>query len=143
VVDSETEEVLKSYQIDGSAENILQITDSLSGMVRNFLIISHLKKGVSPDDFQLNATTSSAEAYSLFLLGNNAFRKWDFSTARKMYLQAIAIDSNFIEAALKLSITYYNMSVFDEAKKWCIRAYGKRAQMPLQLKINTNRIYAQ
>jgi tetratricopeptide (TPR) repeat protein len=142
VVDSETEEVLKSYQIDGSAENILQITDSLSGMVRNFLIISHLKKGVSPDDFQLNATTSSAEAYSLFLLGNNAFRKWDFSTARKMYLQAIAIDSNFIEAALKLSITYYNMSVFDEAKKWCIRAYGKRAQMPLQLKINTNRIYA-
>ena len=57
-------------------------------------------------------------------------------------MQAIAIDSNFIEAELKLSIAYYNMQVYDEAKRWCLRAYEKRDQMPLQLKINTNRVYA-
>ena len=142
VVDSQTEEVLKSYQIDGTAENILHIADSLSGMVSNFLVISNLKKGVSSDDYQLIASTNSPEAYNLFLLGNNAYRKWDYPAACKMYLQAIAIDSNFIEAVLKLSIAYYNLSVYDEAKRWCLRAYEKRDQMPLQLKISTNRVYA-
>ena len=83
VIDLQTEEVLKSFQIDGTAENILQITDSLSGMVRNFLVLSNLKKGVSSDDFQLIASTNSPEAYNLFLLGNNAFRKWDFPAAAK------------------------------------------------------------
>jgi tetratricopeptide (TPR) repeat protein len=111
-------------------------------MVRNFLVISNLKKGVSSDDYQLIASTNSPEAYNLFLLGNNAFRKWDFPSACKMYLQATAIDSNFIEAVLKLSISYYNMTANDEAKRWCLRAYEKRDQMPLQMKISTNRVYA-
>ena len=111
-------------------------------MVKNFLVISYLKKGVSPDDFQLIATTNSPEAYSLFLLGNNAFRKADYFTAYKMYLQSIAIDSNLIEASLKLSIAYYNEYFYDEAKKWCLKAYKKRDQVPLYLKINIYRVYA-
>jgi tetratricopeptide (TPR) repeat protein len=142
LIDSRTEEVFKSFQMDGTADKILQILDSLTVEVKNFLIISNLKKGKSPDDFQLVANTSSPEAYSLFLLGNKAYRNADFYTAYKMYLQALAIDTNFIEAALKLSVGYYNEYFFDEAKKWCLMAYKKRDQMPLQLKISTNRIYA-
>ena len=142
LIDSKTEEVFKSFQFDGKAERILGLLDSLAIEVKNFLIISKLKKGLSPDDFQLSATTSSPEAYSLFLLGNKAYRNADFFTAYKMYLQAIAIDSNFIEAALKLSVGYYNEYFYDDAKKWCLKAYEKRDQMPLKLKISTNRIYA-
>ncbi len=142
LIDSNSDEVFKSFQIDGIAEKILPILDSLALEVKNFLIISNLKKGVSPDDFQLIAGTNSPEAYSLFLLGNNAYNKADYFTAYKMYLQAIAIDSNFNEAALKLSVAYYNEYFYDEAKRWCLRAYEKRDQMPLQLKISTNRIYA-
>ncbi len=142
LIDSKTEEVIKSFQIDETADRILFALDSLAEEVKNFLIISNLKKGLSPDDFQLAATTRSPEAYRLFLLGNKAYRDADYSTAYKMYLQAIAIDSNFIEAALKLSVGYYNESFYDEAKKWCLRAYERRAQMPLQLKINTERVYA-
>ena len=142
LIDSKTEEVIKSFQIDETADRILFALDSLAAEVKNFLIISKLKKGLSPDDFQLAATTRSPEAYSLFLLGNKAYRDADFFTAYKMYLQAIAIDSNFIEAALKLSVGYYNEYFFDDAKKWCLKAYAKRDQMPLQLKINTDRVYA-
>jgi tetratricopeptide (TPR) repeat protein len=142
LIDSKTEEVFKSFQMDGTADKILHTLDSLAAEVKNFLIISNLKKGVSPDDFQLVASTYSPEAYSLFLLGNKAYRNADYFAAYKMYLQALAIDSNFIEAALKLSVAYYNEYFFDEAKKWCLMAFKKRDQMPLQLKISTNRIYA-
>ena len=142
LIDSNSDEVFKAFQIDGTADKILPVLDSLALEVKNFLIISNLKKGISSDDFQLIATTNSPEAYSLFLLGNKAFRNADNFASYKIYLQALAIDSNFIEAALKLSIAYYNEYLFDEAKKWCHMAYGKRDKMPLQLKIITNRVYA-
>lgn len=142
MIDSNSDEVFKAFQIDGTAEKIFQILDSLALEVKNFLIISNLKKVVTPDDYQLIATTNSPEAYSLFLLGNKAFRNADYFASHKIYLQALAIDSNFIEAALKLSIAYYNEYLYDEAKKWCLMAYKKRDQMPLQLKIITNRVYA-
>jgi adenylate cyclase len=142
LIDTNSDDVFKSFQIDGTVDKILPILDSLALKVKNFLIISNLKKGVSSDDYQLIATTNSPEAYSLFLLGNKAFRKADNFASYKIYLQALAIDSNFIEAALKLSIAYYNEYLFDEAKKWCLMAYERRDQMPLQLKIITNRVYA-
>jgi tetratricopeptide (TPR) repeat protein len=142
LIDSNSDEVFKAFQIDGTADKILPILDSLTLEVKNFLIISNLKKGVSPDDYQLIAMTNSPEAYSLFLLGNKAFRSVDYFASQKIYLQALAIDSNFIEAALKLSIAYFDEYLYDEAKKWCLMAYKKRDQMPLQLKINTNRVYA-
>ena len=142
LIDSNSDEVFKAFQIDGTAEKILQILDSLALEVKNFLIISNLKKRVTPDDYQLIATTNSPEAYSLFLLGNKAYRNADYFSSYKIYLQALAIDSTFFEAALKLSVAYFNEYLYDEAKKWCLMAYKKRDQMPLQLKIITNRVYA-
>ena len=142
LIDSNSDEVFKAFQVDATADKILPILDSLSLEIKNFLIITNLKKGVTPDDYQLIATTNSSEAYSIFLLGNKAFRKADYFASYNMYLQALAIDSNFIEAALKLSIAYYNEYLFDEAKKWCLKAYKKRDQISLPLKINTNRVYA-
>jgi tetratricopeptide (TPR) repeat protein len=142
LIDSNSDEVFRSFQVDGTADKILWILDSLAFEVKNFLIISNLKKGVSPDDYQLIATTNSPEAYSLFLLGNKAYRDADYFASYKIYLQALAVDSNFFEAALKLSVAYFNEYLYDEAKRWCLMAYDKRDQMPLQLKIITNRVYA-
>ncbi|MBG0857932.1 MAG: hypothetical protein IQL11_00405 [Bacteroidales bacterium] len=142
LIDPKTEEVFKSFQLNGTADRILNVLDSLAIEVKNFLIITKLKKGQSPDDFQLVATTYSPEAYSLFLLGNKAYRNADFFSAYEMYLQAIAIDTNFVEAFLKLSVGYYNEYLYDEAKKWCLKAFEKKDQMPLRLKININRVYS-
>ena len=44
LIDSKTEEVYKSFQKDGSSDKILNIIDSLSVAVKNFLIISKLEK---------------------------------------------------------------------------------------------------
>ena len=51
LIDSKTEEVFKSFQIEGPSreEKIFQIIDSLSMMVKNFLIISKLRKEVNHD----------------------------------------------------------------------------------------------
>jgi tetratricopeptide (TPR) repeat protein len=141
LIDSKTEEVYKSFQINGIADKIIPTIDSLSIEVKNFLIISKLEKEVSPD-FKNLASTNSPEAYRYFNLGNIAFSKRDFPLAAKLLQQSIVIDSNFIYAFLIIPFAYGDQGLYEEAKKWCIRAYGKKDQMTMQQKVWVNRIYA-
>ncbi len=143
LIDSKTEEAFKSFEINGPAKEgmIFQFVDSLKRMVKNFLIISKLEKEVSPD-FKNLASTNSPEAYRYFNSGNIAFSKRDFPTAAKLLQQAIATDSNFIYAYLIIPFAYGNQGLYEEAKKWCLRAYQKKDQMTMQQQVWTNRIYA-
>jgi tetratricopeptide (TPR) repeat protein len=141
LIDSKTEEVFKSFQIDGNSEKILTTTDSLSTMIKNFLIISKLGKEVSPDLRNL-LSTNSPVAYKYFIYGDNAFRKGDYPTAIKLFSQACDVDSNFILATLMLSMAYGNQQLNDQAKKWILKIYEKRDQMPIKLKILTTWVYA-
>jgi tetratricopeptide (TPR) repeat protein len=137
LIDSKTEEVYKSFQKDGSSDKILNIIDSLSVAVKNFLIISKLEKEAH-FDYQHYASSNSPEAYRYYTFGNNAFFKRDWPTAIKMYSQAIAADSNLALAALMLSFSYNSQGMYTEAKKWCLKAYGKKDQMSMGGKLYTN-----
>lgn len=141
LVDSKTDEIIKSFQKDGTSENILPIIDTISAMVRDFLIISELKKGKNPA-FEISTSTNSPEAYRYYSLGKEAFFKWDMPGARNLLLQAVSIDSGFTYAAFLITFTYSNEGNFDEAKKWCLRLYEKRDQMSLLEKTDVNRLYA-
>jgi tetratricopeptide (TPR) repeat protein len=143
LIDTKTEEIIKPFQIEGPSneENLLHKIDTLSGMVKDFLIISKLEKEVSPD-FKNLASTNSPEAYRYFNSGNIAFSKRDFPLAAKLLQQSIVIDSNFIYAFLIIPFAYGNQGLYEEAKKWCIRACGKKDQMTMQQKVWVNRIYA-
>ncbi len=140
LIDSKTEEILKSFQIDGTSEKILLIVDSLSAMVKNFLVISKLTNKVSPE-IQQFISTNSPEAYRYFIHGENAFRNTD-PTAMKLFSQAIALDSNFYYAAIRLLEVYWDWGFFEEGKKWCLRIYEKKDQMPMQLRLWTEMLYA-
>jgi TolB-like protein/Tfp pilus assembly protein PilF len=141
LVDSKTEEVFKSFQIDEPPEKILYGIDSISMIVKNFLIISKLEKEL-PRGFVKVSSTNSPEAYRYFINGQNAGAKCDYPTAVKMFSQALEIDSNFIDAAIRLSFAYFNQNLFEEGKKICLRLYGKRDKMPFQLKNLTNFLYS-
>ncbi len=141
LIDSKSTETFKSFQIDGTADKILQIIDSLSIMVKNFLIISKLGKEVSPDYKHL-ISTGNPEAFRDFIYGKNAFMKRDYSTASNLLTQAIAIDSNFTFAVIMLSFAQADLGFYDQAKKLCLRIYEKRDQMTMQQKIYTNWVYS-
>jgi tetratricopeptide (TPR) repeat protein len=149
LIDSKTEEVLKSFQIENPSkeEMIFHIIDSLSIEIKNFLIISKLKKELS--QFQMSShknealvSTNSPEAYRFFLLGDNAFKKSDFSEAIKMYLQAIDIDSNYIVAEMRIPFAFANQGLYEQEKEWCLKLYAKKDHMTTLQKIDLNYIYA-
>ncbi|HBE43219.1 MAG TPA: hypothetical protein DDW27_18860 [Bacteroidales bacterium] len=141
LIDSKTDEVYKSFQIDGSPEEMLHSIDSLSSMVMNFLIIARLIRELPPY-LQLRPLTTSPEAYSCYLQGENARSKRDYPLARKMYAQALSIDSNYHHMRLLLSVACINQGLFEEARNWSDKAYEKIDQMPLRLQILTNSNHA-
>ncbi|TSA31619.1 MAG: hypothetical protein D4R64_17795 [Porphyromonadaceae bacterium] len=145
LTDSKTNAVVKSFEIDGPAqeEMIFQVIDSLKRMVRNSLIISHLEKELPAGSLSRNnITTSSPEAFRYFIYGQKASDRDDFTSSTKYFSQALAVDSTFTAATLFLAYSYFNQGSFAEAKKWCLILYAKRDQMPMELKLRTNHLYA-
>ncbi len=141
LINSKTEEIFKSFQVEGEIDKVLPLVDSLSVTIKNYLIITQLGRKVTPETKHL-ANTSSPEAYKLFLYGLRAFMVKDYGRAENMFLQALAIDSGFTFAALSLSVAFGNQGLYDDAKKWCLNAYSKRDNMPVWQKTWINWVHA-
>ncbi|MBN2863022.1 MAG: hypothetical protein JXN62_07665 [Bacteroidales bacterium] len=141
LLDSRTEEIFRSFQIDGSEDKILNIIDSLSAMVKDFLIISVMEKEII-EDFRPLISTSSAEAYKYYMFGNQAFYKYDYPTAGEWYKKAIAVDTNFTEAVRMLVFSFINRGLNEESIKWMLRNYKNRERMSEQEKLWANIMYA-
>jgi len=143
LINSKTEEAFQSFQIEGtSEEEIFQIIDSLSVLVKDFLIISVMEREIITD-FRWLISTGSAEAYRFYNYGNKAFYKLDWPTARDWYLKATEKDTNFTEALRMLSYTYGHLGMGEEAKKTSIRLYRKKDQMSsIQEKIWADVVYS-
>ncbi|MCJ7820134.1 MAG: tetratricopeptide repeat protein, partial [Bacteroidales bacterium] len=143
LINSKTEEPLKSFQIDGSPEMILQMIDSLSMLVNNSLIIFKLEKE-RPDAFSVKhfVPTVSPEAYRYYIQGQTAFYKNDFSTAIEYYLHALAIDSSLVGAITNISLAYYNQSSYTLGREWIIKSQKKYGLLSLKDKIKNDAIYA-
>jgi AraC-like DNA-binding protein/tetratricopeptide (TPR) repeat protein len=140
---SKTKEVFKSFQIEDllNEDEIFNIFDSLSVMVKNFLVISKMGKEINPD-LKPYKYTSSPVAYKYFILADNAVMRNDEITALNYYSQAVAIDSNFIPAIIFLSLRYEGLGLYKDAKKWCLKAYKKRDKGQLKERIMAEWYYA-
>jgi tetratricopeptide (TPR) repeat protein/TolB-like protein len=141
LIDSETEEVFKSFQLDGTTENILNSIDSLSSMVNSFLILTSLKKVTSPE-LKNFVSTSSPEAYRSYIYGRNAFYKRDYTAAVDWLSQAIAIDSNFTFATVMICLAYSSQGMINQSRIHALSAYNKLDELPLQQKVIAKWLYA-
>ncbi len=143
LTNSHSGEVLRSFKKEGSSKDEIMFTiiDPLANEIKNFLIISGLKEEVYIDP-QRTGSSDNPEAYRYFAYGQKAFAKRDFPEAINMLKQAVDIDSNLTYAILHIGWAYLNQGVYDEAKKWCMKAYVKRDQMPLPQKTYTDFVHA-
>jgi len=127
---SKTKEVFKSFQIDGPSmgDKIFVIFDSLSVLVKNFLVKSKMEKEVSPD-LKPYKYTNSPIAFRYLVEAKDALNRYDVTSALSLYSRAVAIDSNYIPAIIFLSMRYKDMGKYKAAKQWCDKAYSKRDRM--------------
>lgn len=116
LVASKTADVLKSFRLDGPAENIIPLIDSISVMLKNYLLMSREAKEL-PGYSGKYVSTSSPLALRYYIYGRKYFYKFDYPTARNWLSQAISVDTNFTQAIEMLSLAYGNEFLYEKATK--------------------------
>jgi tetratricopeptide (TPR) repeat protein len=143
LIDSQTEEAKKTFQLEGPSgeETIFHISDSLSIMVRDYLLMTILKKDNL--EFHKVTSTNSPEAYKNFMLGKNARYANDLNSSIEWFKKAIAADSNFTLPMRLMAYDYENLGLYPEMRKWTLKCYNKRDKMSQQEKLWVDFTYAE
>ncbi len=135
LVDSKTEEVLKSFKSGGVAGKINDAIETLPKLMRDYLVISKIQNGTTKDKRKLpyssHYLSTSPEAYRCHILAFEAYYSLDYHLALKLDSQAVVIDSNYIGAIVSLGWANFTIGRYGEAKKLLLKAYNKRDKLPL------------
>ena len=143
LVNAETEEIYKTYEVDGNTEDdIFAMADSLSGLIRNYLEIKKLIEQYDSPTITRSIYTNSSEAFEYYIHGWEAFMGFDFQSASEWLSKAIETDSGFIHAYITLSFNYNISGNVKLSKKWCNLAYKKRDELPLKEKLMLDHLHA-
>ena len=136
IMNAETEEIYKSYEMEGQGEDeLFDLADSLSSILKDFLEISNMKQRMVFD--MADVFTSSSEAYKFYLQGFSCHSRLDYSCAAEYYHKAIEVDSNFVSAMMQLAYCYADQRQAEQSKYWAYQAYERIDRLPfdMQLKV--------
>ncbi len=143
LVDAETEEIYKTYQVDGDSENdLFKLADDLAGKIKNYIEIKNLSDKYLTPEFHGNSMTNSSEAFKHYIRGWDAFRYVELGSAVEWFTNAILEDSTFINAYV--FNTYANLmnGRTGAAKYWVNKAYEYRSNLALEEKLALDQLYA-
>ena len=127
LINTKNGEIIKSFELEVpvSKEMIFQSIDSLRHQLKNFLVITKLKRKDPNSAYYFFDPISSAEAYGYMVSAKKAEHNADFNTAIKMYEQAIRIDSNIYDAYHLIAQAYGKQGNWEDCKKWVLKYYSK------------------
>jgi AraC-like DNA-binding protein/tetratricopeptide (TPR) repeat protein/TolB-like protein len=140
-----TGKVVRSFEHKGNPykPSIFGLADSLSKIVRNYLVISKMEKGIHPE-LKTYQYYNSPEAFKYFLLGCDALiKRKDNSTTMTLFRHAIELDSNYVYAKIFLSIRYSELGMYKEAREWGLSAYKDRDLLPVKERVLADLRYAE
>jgi len=99
LVDVASEEIYKTYQIDGDSENdFFVLADSLSRLIKNYVEIKKISDEYNAPDIHGTHITQSSEAFKHYIRAYDAFNYIELTSAVDWLSKAIAADSSFIHA---------------------------------------------
>ncbi|MCK4819175.1 tetratricopeptide repeat protein, partial [bacterium] len=133
LVDAETEEIYKTYLVDGDNENdVFVMADSLSVLIKNFIEIKKYTEESDVPGIRGVSFTSSSEAFKYYLNGIDAFTQLDMGGAVDWFSKAIDTDSSFINPYVFLSYAYQLSGNSGQAKYWISKANEQRDNLPTE-----------
>lgn len=137
IMNTDTEEIYKSYEMESQTEDdLFKLADSLSMLLRNFLEISNIKHRQPLFD-ATQVFTDSPEAYKYYLQGVVCHNRLDYLCAAEFYNKAIKVDSNFVSAMMQLAFCCADQRLADQSHYWAYEAFERIDRLPheMQLKV--------
>ncbi len=129
ILQVQTGEIMRSQRVEGA--DLFAMADELSGLIlRDLGLSAAVAKGRGSTLGDL--TTSSEEAYGLYLQGLDRYYRYDYVAAQESFRQAVAIDPGFALAYWRLAWTQIRFGLGDmgAAAATAEIAYGLRGRLP-------------
>lgn len=143
LVDPESEEIYKTFQVDGDSEDdFFELADILSGMIKNYIEIRKISDQSNSLGIHGNFMTNSSEAFKYFIRGSDAFTESELESAMAWFEEAIGVDSSFTNAYVYLSYSSLMAGYDRQARQWSQMAYGMRDELPLEGKLVVDQLNA-
>ena len=122
--DASTGELIGSESVEGKGEkSIFSMVDELTRRIKANFKLSPEEIASDIDKNIGKITTSSPEAYKLFIEGNEyEENKGDIRKAISYYEKAVAIDPEFATAYLSIGIAYWKIGLYSEEKRYYEKA---------------------
>jgi AraC-like DNA-binding protein/tetratricopeptide (TPR) repeat protein len=127
LTDAKTKEVIKSFisELPFQERNVFRSVDSLSQAIKNFLLISKIRKDNPVYQRYALPSTNSPEAFRYFIYGNQAAARFENDRAISWYNLALEADSNYFEPMMGLSSVYSRVGNMEKDYEWVFRYYKK------------------
>ncbi len=139
IMNTETEEIYKSYEMEGMGEDeLFDLADSLSIQLRDFLVITNMKQNQLFD--VRNVFTNSPEAYKYYLQGFDCHQRLNYTCAAEFYNKAIQVDSNFVSAMTQLAYCYADQRLAQQSKYWAYEAFERIDQLPIDMQLMVRQV---
>jgi len=143
LLNADTEEIYKTYQVDCQSEaDVFAVTDSLGGIIRNYLEIKKYSESIHSPGSGSSAGTNSPEAYSYYIHAYESFKKLDNRTTVDLLEKAIEADPEFIDAYVFFSLFLTSLQQYQRAEELLNIAYAKRDQVSIREKLFLDHLYA-
>jgi adenylate cyclase len=132
LIETKTNEVLKTVYVEGKTDSIFSMADVLSHAIMDYLEITLIGEGTDLETTDY-ITTSSPEAYKYFIQGMEDF--WTGNGAARDFRKAIEIDSTFTSVYFFASIYLLSLDHFNLAKENMLKAYEGKDQLPEKMQL--------
>jgi len=145
LVDAETEEIYRTYQVEGPSEDdLFKMADSLSVMIKNFVEIKKMTEDENTPVYRAVSYSGSSEAFRYFIHGTDALLvDMDMRKAIQWLTRAIETDSTFITPYVFLSYAHAQLGQAQAARYWRDAAYAKREQLPYADRLLVEQLHAE
>ena len=133
LMDAETEEIYKTFQMDGiSEDDLFDIADSLSSLIRNYIEIRKIIDEENKLESRGIATTHSSNAFKYYIHGFNALMEIELESAADWFSRSIEEDTMFISPYIMLAYTYQSMGRTGASKVVCDMVSNKSENASLE-----------
>lgn len=143
VIDTETNEIYKTFRAHGSSEDdFFLMVDSLSSQIRNYMEIKNIQEQRNSSTIQAFGYTRSSEAFKYYMHGLDANMNMDMGQSAEWMSRAVEADSTFTYALVMLAHAYHMNNEDGKAREVVIHANERKANLPLTEKLHLEHLDA-